>query len=324
MLTDLGGTPDEDAAYRYLITVPSATAATIATELDRPVPAVTVALAALARRGLVTSAGADPVRHVAAPPTIAGQVLLNQQREALVRAEAGLAELVKAYRQGSALRAVTEVVEVIKEPDAVRQRVTGMLRGARREMLALVAPPFLAITVDDEDAQIPVRVSGANRTVYDRRIFETPGALESARTYAHAEDEWRVHDRVPMKLIIVDRELAVLSTVYAETGPPGTMLVHRSTLLEALLGFYELIWSQSVPLSLGLAVTPADSPLSDEERLVLSLLLTGMTDQAIAVHLGVGHRSVQRTVRRLMDLAEVGTRIQLGWHAHRYGWLGPA
>jgi DNA-binding NarL/FixJ family response regulator len=64
--------------------------------------------------------------------------------------------------------------------------------------------------------------------------------------------------------------------------------------------------------------------IDQAERGVLSLLLSGMTDQAIAAHVGVGHRSVQRTVRRLMDLAGVSTRIELGWHAHRYGWLGPA
>jgi hypothetical protein len=30
---------------------------------------------------------------------------------------------------------------------------------------------------------------------------------------------------------------------------------------------------------------------------------------------------VQRRVRRLMELAGVTTRLQLGWHAHERGWV---
>jgi hypothetical protein len=30
---------------------------------------------------------------------------------------------------------------------------------------------------------------------------------------------------------------------------------------------------------------------------------------------------VQRRVRDLMDLADVDTRIQLGWHAAKNGWV---
>jgi DNA-binding NarL/FixJ family response regulator len=98
------------------------------------------------------------------------------------------------------------------------------------------------------------------------------------------------------------------------------MLVHRSTLLDALIGYFQLIWSQSIPLLL--VEQPASPLLSGDDRAMLAMLLAGLTDQSIAGRLGVGHRSVQRRVRHLMDLAGVETRIQLGWHVHKYRWLG--
>jgi DNA-binding NarL/FixJ family response regulator len=61
---------------------------------------------------------------------------------------------------------------------------------------------------------------------------------------------------------------------------------------------------------------------SDEDRILLSLFLAGLTDLAIADQLGLSVRTVQRRLRRLMDLAGVSTRMQLGWHASRSGWLG--
>jgi DNA-binding NarL/FixJ family response regulator len=101
------------------------------------------------------------------------------------------------------------------------------------------------------------------------------------------------------------------------------MLVHRSTLLDALAGYFDLIWSQAVPLTLEPGRAAANgSPLSPEDQTLLAMLLAGLTDQAIAARLGLGHRSVQRRVRALMDLAGVETRVQLGWHAHRNAWLG--
>ena len=54
---------------------------------------------------------------------------------------------------------------------------------------------------------------------------------------------------------------------------------------------------------------------------VLSLLLAGLTDASVAKQLGLGLRTVQRRVRRLMELTGVTTRLQLGRHACERGWV---
>ncbi|MFD0382334.1 helix-turn-helix transcriptional regulator [Streptomyces stramineus] len=56
---------------------------------------------------------------------------------------------------------------------------------------------------------------------------------------------------------------------------------------------------------------------------VLSLLMAGLTDASVAKQLGLGLRTVQRRVKRLMELAGVTTRLQLGRHAAESGWLPP-
>ncbi len=54
---------------------------------------------------------------------------------------------------------------------------------------------------------------------------------------------------------------------------------------------------------------------------ILSLLLAGLTDVSVAKQLDLGLRTVQRKVKRLMELAGVTTRLQLGWHAYERGWV---
>jgi DNA-binding NarL/FixJ family response regulator len=69
------------------------------------------------------------------------------------------------------------------------------------------------------------------------------------------------------------------------------------------------------------AGTSQSTPTTLDLR-ILSLLLLGSTDAAIAKQLGLGLRTVQRRVAHMMELAGVTTRLQLGWQAHRRGWLG--
>ena len=54
---------------------------------------------------------------------------------------------------------------------------------------------------------------------------------------------------------------------------------------------------------------------------ILSLLLAGLTDASVAKQLDLGLRTVQRRVKRLMELTGVTTRLQLGWHAYERGWV---
>jgi DNA-binding NarL/FixJ family response regulator len=61
--------------------------------------------------------------------------------------------------------------------------------------------------------------------------------------------------------------------------------------------------------------------LPELDSRILGLLLAGLTDQAVANQLNLSMRTVQRRVRALMDLVSADTRLQLGFHAARRGWL---
>jgi DNA-binding NarL/FixJ family response regulator len=107
---------------------------------------------------------------------------------------------------------------------------------------------------------------------------------------------------------------------------PAALVVHASGLLESLTGLFERVWAEALPLRLGTDDLPyeaaPDGP-DDTDRHILSLLLAGLTDASVAKQLGLGLRTVQRRVHRLMELAGVSTRLQLGWHAYQHDWTRP-
>jgi DNA-binding NarL/FixJ family response regulator len=108
-------------------------------------------------------------------------------------------------------------------------------------------------------------------------------------------------------------------------GEPMALVSRAPGLVTAMLGLFDCVWQRAVPVRLMDEVPEAGTSQSTPTTLdlrILSLLLLGSTDAAIAKQLGLGLRTVQRRVAHMMELAGVTTRLQLGWQAHRRGWLG--
>ena len=61
--------------------------------------------------------------------------------------------------------------------------------------------------------------------------------------------------------------------------------------------------------------------LSDQERLILTLLAAGVPDATVARRVGVSQRTFDRRVRSVMDRLNARTRFQAGVLAARRGWL---
>ncbi|MEU1675352.1 helix-turn-helix transcriptional regulator [Streptomyces roseifaciens] len=143
----------------------------------------------------------------------------------------------------------------------------------------------------------------------------------------------RVAERIPAELVIADRAVALLPLTPRTAGlaalpelpEPAALVVHPGPLLASLVNLFEDIWNEALPLRVcaDAARRAADGPAAGPDALdlaVLSLLMDGLTDASVAKQLGLGLRTVQRRVKRLMGLAGVTTRLQLGWHAAAHGW----
>jgi DNA-binding NarL/FixJ family response regulator len=156
------------------------------------------------------------------------------------------------------------------------------------------------------------------RAIIDRRVLDQPSVVDDVVASAAAGQEIRVVDRVPVKAVIVDREVAMLPLRHNGRTAPASVLIHRSGRLDAMLAFYDSLWERGYPLLPGSSARPAE--IDEIDGRILTLLLSGLTDQAVAGKLGLSLRTVQRRIHQLMARAGVGTRVQLGWHAARKGW----
>ncbi|MGW1591067.1 helix-turn-helix domain-containing protein [Streptomyces sp. NPDC002386] len=323
MLAAIGLDETHESAYRALVSVGAAEVADLARRLSLAEPDTERALRRLEGHGLAAQSPARPGRWVAAPPGVALAALLTQRRHELEKAELTAALLAEEYRATAAEPEVHDLVEVVTGASAVAQRFLQMQLGATEEVCALVTGNPMVVSGMENDAEEQAAGRGVRyRVVVERDVLDLPHGLTELAAALGRNERVRVMDRVPTKLVIADRSLAMVPLT-ARTVEPAALVVHASGLLELLAGLFDSVWREALPLRLagsGVAEQQPDGP-DPTDLEVLSLLLAGLTDVSVAKQLDLGLRTVQRRVKRLMELAGVTTRLQLGWHAYERGWV---
>ncbi|MER5882929.1 helix-turn-helix domain-containing protein [Streptomyces sp. NPDC001941] len=324
MLGAIGLDERQESAYRALVALGAAEVRDLAHRLALPETDTERALRRLESQGLAAQSSARTGRWVAAPPAVALGALLTQQRHELERAELAAALLAEEYRAEAAEPAVHDLVEVVTGASAVAHRFLQLQLGAAEEVCALVTGRPIAVTGMDNEAEERAAVRGVSyRVVLEREVLSLPNGIIELSAALGRDEQVRVVDRVPTKLVVADRSLAMVPLT-GRGAEPAALVVHASGLLESLTGLFEAVWRDALPLRLGpggqARELPPDAPDATDLE-VLSLLLAGMTDASVAKQLDLGLRTVQRRVKGLMELAGVTTRLQLGWHAYEKGWV---
>ncbi|SCF28507.1 Sugar-specific transcriptional regulator TrmB [Micromonospora purpureochromogenes] len=321
MLSDvLGLTPEEADTYHALISVASATPAELAESVGCDARQVVRILGMLEGRGLAVRSLGDTARFVASPPAALRALLVQRQNE-LKLAELELDSLDEIYRTATLGRGAADVVDVIRGTGAIRERIRQIQLGARTEVMNFAKAPVFSAGNMTDGAVIA-------RGVRYRAILERAMLDEGATSFDEivdaraAGEEVRIAETLPLKLFIVDREFAIVPLLGAATaGKAGALLVHESSLLDALIALFESEWERATQIVTSAGAVQNGSAIEDLDAQILSLSLTGLTDQAIAAQLRTSLRTVQRRVRHLMNVARVQTRMQLGFQAARLGWL---
>ncbi|MEU7904981.1 hypothetical protein [Actinoplanes sp. NPDC049118] len=320
---------EDEAVYAALMDGP-ATVPELARSTRLAEELVRVALDHLEEAGLVGRSAGHPERHTAAAPDVALEALLLRQEEQLQRARLHAHQLAARHRRAHAGDDPASLVEVVTGRMAVLERFEQVQRAARREIRAIDKPPY-AVPSGNRN---PVELDMLARGISYRVIYDPQGLLEFHDLRADLEQSAargevaRVLAAAPTKLILADDRMGLLPLQAAPSSIESIVVVHPSALLEALGALFESLWARALPLGLAYGTQAGAGPTRDELRL-LTLLTTGIPDEAIARQLGLSYRTFQRRLRTLLARLDAETRFQAGVRAAHLGWIpagaeGPA
>ncbi|MEY9872374.1 DNA-binding CsgD family transcriptional regulator [Streptacidiphilus sp. MAP12-33] len=212
-------------------------------------------------------------------------------------------------------------VEHLGSVDAVRERLADLTAHVREELLALC--PGGAQTEDNLNASRPLDEALLDRGVRMRTLY-----VDSVRAHAPsvAYANWlsgrggqtRTVAALPLRMIITDRECALVPA-NPERSEEGAVLLRGPGTVAGLCALFDNLWATGTPL--GEQVPASEEELGRQEREVLRLLAQGLTDEAVAVRLGVSLRTTRRITAKLMEHLNAKSRFQAGMRASELGLL---
>ncbi|MET9275196.1 helix-turn-helix domain-containing protein [Kribbella sp. NPDC003557] len=316
MLQGLGIGQQEEAVYVELLRRRRATAADLSSAAQLPCESVASALTRLSELGLVT--GDESGLFNAVPPDVGLGTLVVQHQSTLQLVQRRLSELVDVYRTGAA--STMSEVEALTTPEELATWVDNIERGAKHELLAFFRPPYVL----DGDLEVTTDVP-SYRYVYERAALDDPRTPAEIGRFLDGGYQIRIVNELPSKMIIMDRRIVLLPMLPDQAGiEPGFLLVRGQSLVRLLVDLFERVWQLATPLRLSAANLVEGGPAWDDFDIrLLTYLLSGMPDKSAAGKLGTSERTVQRRIKRLMELSGTDSRMQLAWYAARSGLIAP-
>ena len=298
--------PADVAVFRALLARPETPAA----DLDD------ASVARLAELGLLRR-GEDG-SLAALPPH---RPLLAEAHRAQVRADA-LREAAEVLRAEFGRRpgAAREAIEVVVGGAEILGAAVQLARQARRLVRGFDRGPYFHAEALPDGAQSRSSARGVRwRVIYEGRSLQSEPPERWERVGTTPGETGRILPQLPFKLLIADDDVALLGLA-GGAGQGEGLVVRGSLLVDALVRLFELQWEMAVPIA-DVAGPGDDAALTEEERRLLAMLSSGMTDEAMARAVGLSHRTVQRRLAELARRVGAEGRFQLGVQAARRGWV---
>ncbi|MFB7260575.1 LuxR C-terminal-related transcriptional regulator [Streptomyces nojiriensis] len=326
MLEALGVGPSVEAVYRAVLEQPEWDIQDLASHLNLSDTAIRQALNALADLHLLEANADSPADFRPVSPEVGLTALLArseaelQTRQRQIEAtRSAVASLAAQYtsRKGYAPETVSQLVGL----DAVRRRLEELAQHARLECLSFL--PNGAQLPDTMEASKPLDQQALERGVQMRNIYQEsfrndPATLQYVRWMSSLGGETRTVPSLPMLMVIVDREVALVP-MDPNDGRQGAVELRSHGAVAAMRVLFSQFWEAATPWQ---ETPPADrNGLSRRDREILMMLATGRTDQWIAHQLGVSLRTIRRNVSDLMDRLDARSRFEAGVLAERANWF---
>jgi DNA-binding CsgD family transcriptional regulator len=330
----LGMTEKTERVYAILVGLPQCTAAELADACGMSAAAVGRLLSGMVEDGLAARAAGRPPRFSATAPDVAITALIQEREQQLTEMRAFVHRLMETHRGAARVDQSDLAVELLTSREDISSAVRRLTAGAKHEVRAFDRPPYVDRAGSNLDEQLErLGRSVAHRVVYDQEAVARPGRMRSdILPSIRAGEQARVRPELPMKLVIRDRQEAIIPFSLGPGGQSAAYLIHACPMLLALESLFEAEWDRAAPLQdteqrdgNGDGPPPESEPLPGQPdpatHSLLTLLAAGLNDAAIARIQGWSDRTTQRRIHRLMAELGAATRFQACFVAARRGWL---
>jgi sugar-specific transcriptional regulator TrmB len=250
------------------------------------------------------------------PTTIQAQVVvpLTMQGSELIAESARWSDLFSDLGQvfrTSPQAAVSPITE-IHGLENIDNFIHAAVNDSRQELLTAQPhgrrPANTLAVAENRDVKA-LRRGVKMRTLYQHSARHSPATRDYVADIAAEGAEVRTLDEFFRRLIVVDRQVAV---VPASDNHHTAIAIHDKSLIAYLVDIFERSWERAQPFTL--SGNQAERNIAADVRaMTIRLLVEGHSDPASAKRLGVSTRTYAGYIAALKDEFGVQTRFQLGY-----------
>lgn len=309
----------EERVYRILLKRRRASAADIAVDLAISPDDATRLLEHLESLGLGTHLPGLPKAYVAVEPELAIDALIKQRQHALEQARKAVPILAETFAKATVEHADQQpVIESVTNRAHLRHLLAQFHQSAQTDLMVFQKGPVI---VPGDQFMGGAVTSALVRTVSDESYLAAPGGLDELYKDMARGEQARTFSRLPFKMVIADKRTALINLDAQDPDAPK-IVIHRSTLLEALCLLFEFVWEKATPIVIardGEVKMKSDGNGHGNESVqaLIPLLSAGLNDKAIAQELDISASTLNRRMGDLMSIYGARTRFQLGLQVAR-------
>ncbi|ALO09495.1 Erythropoiesis-stimulating protein [Streptomyces venezuelae] len=316
--------------YRAVLAHPQAEFEALRERLGLPEDELRAALDKLSELALVRPAFDHPHCFRAVDPEVGIQAVIARQQERLAAEQQRIEQIRLAAAQlaadFTAARPHKQIdgIERLDGIEEIRERISRLVRDVSTEVMTLApggAQSEASMEAAKPQDQALLERGVRMRTLYLDSVRNSPATVAYANWLAELSGEVRTTPSLPIRLMVLDRRVAIVPTD-EENSRAGALVLSGSGTVTALCALFDTIWDNALPLGGAASREREDERgLSPQESEALRLLGQGLTDDAVAKRLGVSPRTARRIAADLMEKLGARSRFQAGSRAVAKGWL---
>jgi DNA-binding CsgD family transcriptional regulator len=260
------------------------------------------------------------------PPATAASVAMRPHEEAASAAARRLAMLSESFRRAeavfnAALQELQPDTITLRDLPTINRVIDAAVAGCTTDLMTAqpggARPPEILDSIIARSLETLGR-GVRQRTIYQHAVRSHGPTVNYILQVVASGAEIRTVDKVFDRLIICDRRVCFIS--YEAEGEEMALEVQNPGVVAFLVKVFEHMWDRSIAVEVANGFRPK-GVLTDIERSVARMIVSGSTEDKIARHLGISRRTVAEYASRLARHVGSNSRAQLGYLIATHGLL---